>query len=373
MKTPPPTVLITGGAGFIGSNLVMHLLEHSDWHIVNLDALTYAGNLDAWGDWRAHPRHQFAHGSILDAALVKQLMEQHRPSAVLHLAAESHVDRSIDGPSAFVQTNVCGTAILLEQCLHHWQTLPLAEKTSFRFIHLSTDEVHGSLAPDDAPFTESTRYAPRSPYAATKAAADHLVRAWHHTYGFPTIVANASNNYGPRQFPEKLIPLAIVKMLRDEPIPLYGDGSQIRDWLHVHDHCRALHAILERGKCGESYVIGSGVETSNRDLLHQLCALMDEMAPRPDGSTHTTTITSVTDRPGHDQRYAIDATHIRNHLAWQPQHNLSNGLRSTLAWYLNHTAWWQSILDQRYHLQRFGSITRNNEHHPIIRLPSCES
>lgn len=356
MKSHPRTVLITGGAGFIGSNLVMHLLNHSDWHIVNLDALTYAGNLECWGELFTHPRHHFVQGNVTDAVLLKHLLEEHRPQAVMHLAAESHVDRSIDGPSVFVQTNVCGTAILLEQCLHYWQHLAGAEKEKFRLLHLSTDEVHGTLSHDDPPFTESTRYAPRSPYSATKAAADHLVRAWHHTYGFPSIVANASNNYGPRQFPEKLIPLAIVKMLQGTPIPLYGDGSQIRDWLHVHDHCQALQRILEEGKIGDSYVIGTGVETTNRALLHLLCELMDERQARADGRPHSASITSVSDRPGHDQRYAINASHLRDTLSWQPQYDLKQGLRETIAWYLDHTDWWQNILADRYAMERLGQL-----------------
>jgi len=356
MNAHPPTVLITGGAGFIGSNLVMHLLRQSDWHIVNLDALTYAGNLEAWDDFFTHPRHHFVHGNITDAALLQHLLQEHRPQAVIHLAAESHVDRSIDGPSVFVQTNVCGTAILLEQCLHYWQKLTVPNQTIFRLLHLSTDEVHGSLSPDDPPFTESTRYAPRSPYSATKAAADHLVRAWHHTYGFPCLVANASNNYGPRQFPEKLIPLAIVKMLQGEPIPLYGDGSQIRDWLHVHDHCRALHQILEHGEVGKSYVIGTSIETTNRSLLHTLCELMDEMHPRGDRRSHKESITPVSDRPGHDQRYAVDASYLRNTLRWHPQFDLTQGLRETIAWYLDHPLWWQNILTNRYAMERLGKL-----------------
>ena len=354
MNSKPRTVLITGGAGFIGSNLIMHLLQTSDWNIVHLDALTYAGNLDGWGQWLDHPRHQFVHGSIGDAALVKHLLETHKPDAVMHLAAESHVDRSIDGPALFVQTNVCGTAVLLEQCLHYWRTMPAGQREHFRFVHLSTDEVHGSLSADDAPFTESTRYAPRSPYAATKAAADHLVHAWHHTYGFPCIVANCSNNYGPRQFPEKLIPLAILKMLQGESIPLYGDGSQIRDWLHVQDHCRALVAILERGIIGDRYIIGTGQETSNLVLLKQLCRLMDERQPREDGQPHDSAIAFVSDRPGHDQRYAIDASHLRQSLQWQPHFSLSDGLRETIDWYLTHRSWWQAILDQRYDMHRLG-------------------
>jgi dTDP-glucose 4,6-dehydratase len=356
MNPSPRTVLITGGAGFIGSNLIMHLLDATDWHIIHLDALTYAGNLDAWGPYLHHPRHHFVHGSLTDAALLSSLFRQHQPHAVMHLAAESHVDRSIDGPAVFVQTNVVGTANLLEQALHYWNHLPAPQKKLFRFLHLSTDEVHGSLRADDPPFTESTSYAPRSPYSATKAAADHLVRAWHHTYGFPAIVANASNNYGPRQFPEKLIPLAILKMLNGSPIPLYGDGSQIRDWLHVHDHARALTEILERGSIGSSYIIGTGRETTNRHLLHLLCTLMDDIHPRADGLPHETSITPVTDRPGHDHRYAIDASHLRGTLGWQPHYPLEQGLRETIHWYLHHRDWWQSILDHRYSMQRLGAL-----------------
>jgi len=356
MNHTPSPVLITGGAGFIGSNLIMHLLDATDWHIIHLDALTYAGNLDGWGHYRHHPRHHFVHGSVTDAPLLQHLFRQHQPQAVMHLAAESHVDRSIDGPAVFVQTNVVGTANLLEQAHHYWTHLPPERKHAFRLLHLSTDEVHGSLLPHDPPFTESTSYAPRSPYSATKAAADHLVRAWHHTYGFPGIVANASNNYGPRQFPEKLIPLAILNMLRGTPIPLYGDGSQIRDWLHVHDHARALVDILERGTIGHSYIIGTGRETTNRALLHLLCSLMDEIHPRADGLAHETSIHPVTDRPGHDHRYAIDASHLRSTLGWQPRYELTQGLRDTIAWYLDHPDWWQSILDHRYAMQRLGRL-----------------
>jgi dTDP-glucose 4,6-dehydratase len=355
MNDHPPTVLITGGAGFIGSNLVMHLLRDTDWHVVNLDALTYAGNLEGWGGFLTHPRHHFVKGNLTDAALLQHLLQSHQPQAVMHLAAESHVDRSIDGPAVFVQTNVCGTAVLLEKCLHYWQNLPAPAKHAFRLLHLSTDEVHGSLGPQDAPFCESTSYAPRSPYSATKAAADHLVRAWHHTYGFPSIVANASNNYGPRQFPEKLIPLAIVKLLQCEPIPLYGDGSQIRDWLHVSDHCHALTKILTHGQTGDSYLIGTGVETTNRSLLLLLCELMDEMHPRRDGLSHAAAISPVSDRPGHDHRYAIDATHLRRSLSWQPRIDLRQGLRETIAWYLSHPGWWQAILGHRYNMERLGT------------------
>lgn len=334
----------------------MHLLENSHWNIVNLDAMTYAGNLDAWGGWRTHPRHHFVQGNITDAELIQSVLLQYKPNAVMHLAAESHVDRSIDGPAVFVQTNVGGTAVLLEQCLRYWQRMPAEAKASFRFLHLSTDEVHGSLENDEPPFTESTSYAPRSPYSATKAAADHLVRAWYHTYGFPCLVANASNNYGPRQFPEKLIPLAIVKMLRGDAIPLYGDGSHIRDWLYVKDHCRALQLILEHGAIGDSYIIGTGVETTNCEVLEDLCRLMDELHPRTDGAPHAAAIEPVKDRPGHDQRYAINAAHLRNSLSWQPEYDLENGLRETIVWYLAHPDWWQAILSNRYSMDRLGHL-----------------
>lgn len=354
MKARARTVLITGGAGFIGSNLIMRILETSDWHVIHLDALTYAGNLEGWGESFPHERHRLVRGCITDAALVRQLLREHQPQAVMHLAAESHVDRSIDGPAVFVRTNVMGTANLLEQTLHYWQHLPEVEKRGFRFLHLSTDEVYGSLAPDDAPFSENTSYAPRSPYSATKAAADHLVGAWHHTYGFPSIIAHASNNYGPRQFPEKLIPLAILKMLRGEAIPLYGDGSQIRDWLHVHDHCRALLEILERGRVGDRYLLGSGRETRNRELLLMLCDIMDERYPRADGLRHETSIRMVADRPGHDQRYAIDSSRMRDQLGWQPQITLAQGLSDTVDWYLKHRPWWETILQQRYAMERLG-------------------
>jgi len=354
MKAQARTVLITGGAGFIGSNLIMCLLKSTDWQVIHLDALTYASNLEGWGECFPHERHQLIRGCVTDAALVRQLLQDHQPQAIIHLAAESHVDRSIDGPAVFVRTNVTGTAHLLEQALHYWQHLPDDKKCRFRFLHLSTDEVYGSLSPDDAPFSENTRYAPRSPYSATKAAADHLVDAWHHTYGFPSIIAHASNNYGPRQFPEKLIPLAILKMRRGETIPLYGDGSQIRDWLHVHDHCRALLEILERGEVGARYLIGSGRETRNRELLRMLCALMDEQSPRADGLPHETAICMVTDRPGHDHRYAIDSSRLRDQLGWQPEITLEQGLRDTVDWYLTHGPWWEEILQQRYTMERLG-------------------
>jgi dTDP-glucose 4,6-dehydratase len=354
MKAQTRTVLVTGGAGFIGSHLIMHLLQTNDWHVIHLDALTYAGNLEGWGEFFPHPRHHLVHGCVTDAVLVGRLLREHQPQALMHLAAESHVDRSIDGPAVFVRTNVVGTANLLEQALRYWQQLPADAKNRFRFLHLSTDEVYGSLHADEPPFTEHTRYAPRSPYSASKAAADHLVAAWHHTYDFPSMIANSSNNYGPRQFPEKLIPLAILKMLRGETIPLYGDGLQIRDWLHVSDHCRALVDILERGVVGDRYLIGSGRETRNRDLLQLLCGLMDQRHPRADGLPHETSIRQVDDRPGHDQRYAIDASHLQRQLGWQPQVTLEQGLGETVDWYLANQPWWENILQKRYAMERLG-------------------
>lgn len=357
MKPLSRTVLITGGAGFIGSNLIMHLLQTSDWNVIQLDALTYAGNMEGWGEFFPHPRHHLVQGCITDAATVWQLFQEHQPQSVIHLAAESHVDRSIDGPAVFVRTNVVGTANLLEQSLRYWQQLPEEAKQRFRFLHVSTDEVYGSLQDTDPPFREDTRYSPRSPYSASKASADHLVAAWQHTYGFPCIIANSSNNYGPRQFPEKLIPLAILKMLRAETIPLYGDGMQIRDWLHVDDHCRALVAILESGLAGDRYLIGTGRETRNLDLLYLLCRLMNQKHPRADGLPHETSIRRVDDRPGHDRRYAIDASHLRQQLDWQPCTTLEQGLAETIDWYLTHQPWWENILQRRYGMERLGRST----------------
>jgi dTDP-glucose 4,6-dehydratase len=348
------TLLLTGGAGFIGSQFATMLVSQTDWHVINLDKLTYAGRLSSLKDVISHPRHHFVHGDICDAQLLQHLFAEYQPSSVLHLAAETHVDRSIDGSSPFLTSNVCGTHILLEAVLQAWRTWPPKQKAEFRFLHISTDEVHGSLSENDPPFTETTNYAPRSPYSATKAASDHLVRAWHHTYGLPTLISHSSNNYGPRQFPEKLIPLAILKMLHGQPIPLYGDGHHIRDWLHVMDHCRALISLLESGSIGETYLIGSGQETRNRDLLFQLCASMDEIAPRPDGNPHHTTITRVADRPGHDERYAIDPQKIKNSIAWKPSIDLATGLSSTIQWYQENTSWWQEILDTNHALQRHG-------------------
>jgi dTDP-glucose 4,6-dehydratase len=356
MNETRQNILVTGGAGFIGSNLVIHLLEQSGCRVINLDKLTYAGNPASLGSHLHHPRHHFVHGDIADPTMLSDVFQRFHPDAVIHLAAETHVDRSIDGPAAFVQTNVCGTFSLLDAAHQYWQGLSEKERNIFRFLHVSTDEVHGSLSAHDPPFTESTSYAPRSPYSATKASADHLVRSWYHTYGFPAIVTNCSNNYGPRQFPEKLIPLAILKMLHGQDIPLYGDGRQIRDWLHVTDHCRALQMILQCGDIGGTYLVGSGREISNRELLLKLCEAMDETQPRLDRQSHAVAITHVVDRPGHDQRYAIDSSHIRQTLGWHPQNNLDAGLRDTINWYLNNRGWWRDILSGTYAMQRLGHI-----------------
>ena len=357
MSASSPVIFVTGGAGFIGSHWVRYLLQHTNAQVVNLDALTYAGNLQGWGPWLEHPRHLFYHGSIGDAELVKKIIETHRPQAVVHLAAESHVDRSIDGPSIFVETNVLGTTTLLREVESYWRQLPQKQRDSFRFLHLSTDEVFGSLGPEEAPFTELTPYAPRSPYSASKAAADHMVRAWQDTYGLPTVIVHCSNNYGPRQFPEKLIPLAIVRMLHDEPIPLYGDGMQVRDWVHVEDHCRALACLFEKAQSGERYVIGSGREITNRDLLEKVCAVMDEQSPHPRGVPYASLMTHVNDRPGHDRRYAIDAALIRKNYDWQPQIPIEQGLRDTVSWYLENREWWLQILQQGSKItQRRGVI-----------------
>lgn len=349
-------ILVTGGAGFIGSNLIIHLLEQSSCRVINLDKLTYAGNSTSLGPYFHHPRHHFIHGDINDPNMLSDVFQRFHPDSVIHLAAETHVDRSIDGPAAFVQTNICGTFSLLDAAHHYWQSLSQTDRNIFRFLHVSTDEVHGSLSAHDPPFTESTSYAPRSPYSATKASADHLVRSWHQTYGFPAIVTNCSNNYGPRQFPEKLIPLAILKMLHGQDIPLYGSGQQIRDWLHVTDHCRALELILEIGDIGGTYLLGSGHEISNCELLLKLCEAMDEMQPRENKQKHAVAITHVLDRPGHDQRYAIDSSHIRQSLGWCPQNSLDVGLRDTIDWYLNNPDWWQNILSGNYSMQRLGNI-----------------
>ena len=326
-------LLVTGGAGFIGSNFVLSTLAQTGEPVVNLDKLTYAGNLKNLEALRADARHAFVRGDIADRALVRGLLERHRPRAIVHLAAESHVDRSIEGPAEFVQTNVVGTFCLLEEARAYWSALAAAERAAFRFLHVSTDEVYGSLGADDAAFTEDTPYAPNSPYSASKASADHLVRAYHHTYGLPTLVTNCSNNYGPHQFPEKLIPLTIHHALAGKPLPVYGDGLNVRDWLYVLDHCAALGEVLARGRPGEVYNVGGGAERRNIDLVRTLCALLDEAKPRAGGS-YASLITFVKDRPGHDRRYAIDSGKIRRALGWQPKESFESGLRKTVRWYL---------------------------------------
>jgi dTDP-glucose 4,6-dehydratase len=332
------TILVTGGAGFIGSNFVNDWLAASDETVVNLDALTYAGNLHNLDALRGDARHVFLQGSIGDRALVDRLLAEHRPRALLHFAAESHVDRSIHGPEEFMRTNVFGTFTLLEAARAHWSALDGEAKAAFRFLHVSTDEVYGSLSPTAPAFTETHPYEPNSPYSASKAASDHLVRAWHHTYGLPVLTTNCSNNYGPYHFPEKLIPLVIVNALAGKPLPVYGDGMQVRDWLYVGDHCSAIRAVLARGRVGETYNVGGWNEKPNIEIVHTICALLDELRPHPAGS-YQRQITHVTDRPGHDRRYAIDARKIERELGWRPAETFESGIRKTVQWYLGHADW----------------------------------
>jgi len=333
------TILVTGGAGFIGANFVRDWLSQSEEPVVNLDKLSYAGNLDNLAGLEDDARHTFVHGDIGDTDLLAQLLRAHRVRAVLNFAAETHVDRSIDSPAAFVDNNVMATFRLLEAVRAYWNTLEGAARADFRFLHVSTDEVYGSLAPDAPAFAETHRYQPNSPYAASKAAADHLVRAWHHTYGLPVLTTNCSNNYGPYQFPEKLIPLVIHKALQGEPLPVYGDGRQVRDWLFVGDHCAALRRVLEAGAPGETYNVGGNQEMANIDVVRLLCSILDELRPRADGVSYATQIAFVTDRPGHDRRYAIDATRLERELGWRPQETFATGIRQTVAWYLDHGDW----------------------------------
>jgi dTDP-glucose 4,6-dehydratase len=326
-------LLVTGGAGFIGSNFVLAAVGQAGEPVLNLDKLTYAGSMKNVEALRGDARHTFVHGDIADRALVRGLLERHRPRAIMHFAAESHVDRSIEGPAEFVQTNVVGTFCLLEEARAYWSALPAQERAAFRFLHVSTDEVYGSLGPDDAAFNEQTPYAPNSPYSASKAASDHLVRAYHHTYGLPTLVTNCSNNYGPHQFPEKLIPLMIHQALAGKPLPVYGDGLNVRDWLYVEDHCTALGEVLARGRLGEVYNIGGSAEMRNIDLVKTLCAVLDDAKPRT-GGTYASLITFVKDRPGHDRRYAIDSGKIQRELGWRPRESFQSGLKKTVRWYL---------------------------------------
>ena len=337
------TILVTGGAGFIGSNFVLDWLVQSNEPVINLDKLTYAGNLENLASLQGDARHIFVQGDLGDRTLVDALLAQHRPRAVLHFAAESHVDRSIRGPEDFIQTNIVGTFRLLEAVRAYWSALPEADKTAFRFLHVSTDEVYGTLSKDDPPFAETNAYEPNSPYSASKAAGDHLVRAWHHTYGLPVLTTNCSNNYGPYHFPEKLIPLMIVNALAGKPLPVYGDGQQVRDWLYVKDHCSAIRRVLEAGRLGETYNVGGWNEKPNIEIVHTVCALLDELRPRADGASYAHQITFVADRPGHDRRYAIDARKIERELGWRPAETFETGIRKTVQWYLDHPEWVQHV------------------------------
>jgi dTDP-glucose 4,6-dehydratase len=341
-------ILVTGGAGFIGSNFVHTWLSQTDEPLVNLDKLTYAGNLANLKSVANDARHLFVKGDIGDQGVVERLLAEHRPRAVINFAAESHVDRSIHGPDAFVQTNVVATFRMLESIRGYWQAAPGAVRDAFRLLHVSTDEVYGSLAPSDSPFAETNRYLPNSPYSASKAASDHLVRAWHHTYGLPTLTTNCSNNYGPYHFPEKLIPLVIHNALRDKPLPIYGDGQQVRDWLYVEDHCRAIMRVLEAGREGEVYNIGGWNEKTNLDVVRTICLLLDDLRPRADGASYTQQIAFVRDRPGHDRRYAIDARKIERELGWRPRETFESGLARTICWYLDNPDWVEQVTSGAY-------------------------
>ena len=341
-------ILVTGAAGFIGANFVLDWLAQSDETVVNLDKLTYAGNLDTLSSLKDNPNHIFVHGDIGDRALVDGLLAQYHPRAVVNFAAESHVDRSIHGPEDFIQTNVVGTFHLLESIRAHWTALGEAERSAFRLLHVSTDEVYGTLSATDAPFTETTPFAPNSPYSASKASSDHLVRAYHHTYGLPVLTTNCSNNYGPFHFPEKLIPLMIVNALAGKPLPVYGDGMQVRDWLYVKDHCSAIRRVLEAGVPGETYNVGGWNEKPNLEIVNTVCALLDELQPRTDGQPYAQQITYVKDRPGHDRRYAIDASKIHRELGWKPAETFESGIRKTVQWYLSHTQWVSNVQSGEY-------------------------
>ena len=343
------SLLVTGGAGFIGGNFVLDwLAQSSAQSVVNLDKLTYAGNLETLADIRGDARHVFVQGDIGDQPLVARLLAEHRPTAVVNFAAESHVDRSILGPEAFIETNVVGTFRLLEAVRHYWGALQGQARQDFRFLHVSTDEVYGSLAAGEPAFTEQHRYEPNSPYSASKAASDHLVRAYHHTYGLPVLTTNCSNNYGPYHFPEKLIPLMIVNALAGKPLPVYGDGLQIRDWLYVKDHCSAIRRVLEAGRAGEVYNVGGWNEKANIEIVHTICDLLDEMRPRTDGQSYRTQITHVTDRPGHDRRYAIDAGRLHQEMGWKPAETFDSGIRKTVRWYLDHPGWVERVQSGAY-------------------------
>jgi dTDP-glucose 4,6-dehydratase len=350
-------LLVTGGAGFIGSNFIrQRLLENRSplTKLVNLDALTYAGNLANLADLTFDPRYVFVHGNIADSALIAKLLNDHHIDAVINFAAESHVDRSIDSPEPFFQTNVLGTLRLLNCVKQHWQNLPEAKKSAFRFLHVSTDEVYGSLGSTDMPWNEECPYKPNSPYAASKAASDHIVRSFHHTYQLPTVTTNCSNNYGPYHFPEKLIPLMILNALEGKPLPIYGDGQQVRDWLYVEDHATAIWLALTKGRVGETYNVGGLNERPNVEIVNRICAILDRKSPRADGVSYAAQITYVSDRPGHDRRYAIDSTKIRSELGWSPMQNFDTGIEETVDWYLRHRSWSADITDRKYDRERLG-------------------
>ncbi|MGE6821326.1 dTDP-glucose 4,6-dehydratase [Pseudomonas soli] len=342
------TILVTGGAGFIGGNFVLDWVAQSSEPVINLDKLTYAGNLDSLSSLEGNPQHFFVHGDIADTALVKRLLQEHQPRAVINFAAESHVDRSIHGPEDFIQTNIVGTFRLLEEVRAYWKGLQGQAADDFRFLHVSTDEVYGSLAADAPAFTEEHRYEPNSPYSASKAASDHLVRSYHHTYGLPVLTTNCSNNYGPYHFPEKLIPLMIVNALAGKALPVYGDGQQVRDWLYVKDHCSAIRRVLEAGKVGEVYNVGGWNEKPNLEIVERVCTLLDELRPRVDGQSYISQRTFVTDRPGHDRRYAIDARKLERELGWKPAETFETGIRKTVQWYLDNQEWVDNVLSGNY-------------------------
>ena len=341
-------ILVTGGAGFIGGNFVLDWLGGSDEGVVNVDKLTYAGNFQTLASLKDNPNHVFVQADIGDTTVIPELLAKYQPRAVVNFAAESHVDRSIHGPSDFIETNIVGTFNLLESVRAEWHNLPELQKSAFRFLHVSTDEVYGTLEANDPPFAETNRYEPNSPYSASKAASDHLVRAWHHTYGLPVVTTNCSNNYGPYHFPEKLIPLVILNARAGKPLPIYGDGQQIRDWLFVKDHCSAIRRVLEAGKLGETYNVGGWNEKANLDVVNTICALLDELSPRADGKSYTEQITFVTDRPGHDRRYAIDARKLERELGWKPAETFETGIRKTVQWYLDNNDWTNNVTSGAY-------------------------
>lgn len=351
----PLRVLVTGGAGFIGSAVVRHIIQNTADTVLNLDKLTYAGNTESLASISDNPRYRFERADICDRGALDRLLAEFQPQAIMHLAAESHVDRSIDGPAAFIETNIVGTYTLLEATRAYWDSLSAPEKAAFRFHHISTDEVYGDLDGPEDLFTETTPYAPSSPYSASKASSDHLVRAWRRTYGLPTLVTNCSNNYGPYHFPEKLIPHIILKAIQGKPLPVYGDGKQIRDWLYVEDHARALYTVMRAGAVGETYNIGGHNEKQNIEVVRAICALLDELHPQSPVTPHAQLIQFVTDRPGHDRRYAIDAGKIERELGWVPEESFESGLRKTVQWYLDNRQWWQRVLNGDYQLERLGA------------------